>query len=104
MAMEMILGGSAISADEAKSAGLISKVVEHDDLLEVTLKTASKIASHSKLATRMCKEAVNVAHETHLKDGLRFERTQNNANFATYDRAEGMLAFVEKRRAKWEDR
>ena len=100
----MILGGGAISAEEAKSAGLISKVIDHDDLLDETFKIASKIASHSKLATKMCKEAVNVAHETHLKDGLLFERTQNNANFATYDRAEGMRAFVEKRRAKWEDR
>ena len=52
----------------------------------------------------MCKEAVNVAYETHLKEGLRFERNQNSANFATYDRAEGMRAFVEKRAAKFEDR
>ena len=79
-------------------------MIEHDQLMEETYETAAKIASYSKLTAKMCKEAVNVAFETHLKEGLRFERNQNSANFATYDRAEGMRAFVEKRAAKFEDR
>ena len=66
-------------------------------------KTAAKIASMSKVTTAICKEAVNVAMETTLQEGIRFEKNQNMACFATHDREEGMKAFVEKRKPNFKD-
>merc|ERR1712062_480224 len=103
LAMEMNLTGDPITADEALRAGLVSKVFPDEDLLEETHLTASKIASLSKLTVFICKEAVNVALETHLAEGLRFEKNQNMANFATYDRKEGVKAFIEKRKPNFKD-
>ena len=65
--------------------------------------TAAKIASMSKVTTAICKEAVNVAMETTLQEGIRFEKNQNMACFATHDREEGMKAFVEKRKPNFKD-
>ena len=57
----------------------------------------------SKLTVSICKEAVNVALETHLKQGILFEKNQNMANFGTFDRKEGMKAFIEKRKPNFKD-
>merc|ERR1711990_1262146 len=101
LAMEMNLSGDSINAERAMVAGLVSKVVPHDQLLEETHKTAAKIASMSQLTTAICKEAVNQALEGTLAQGITFERKQFHATFATEDRKEGMAAFVQKRTANF---
>ncbi|KAK9502976.1 hypothetical protein O3M35_011646 [Rhynocoris fuscipes] len=96
-AMEMVLSGNQYTAQEAEKMGLISKVFPSDKLVEEAIKLGEKIASHSPLIVQLCKEAVNVAFETSLQEGLRFEKKTFYATFATEDRKEGMTAFVEKR-------
>lgn len=102
-AMEMNLTGVPISATEAEAAGLVSKVFPPESLLEEAVKTADKIASHSKIAVQFCKEATNAAYELSLAEGIRLERRLFQATFATNDRKEGMTAFVEKRKPVWTD-
>jgi len=104
LAMEMNLSGEPINAERAFVAGLVSKVVPADQLLDETHKTAAKIASMSQLTTAICKEAVNAALETTLAQGIQFERRQFHATFATEDRREGMAAFAEKRKANFQNK
>uniref|UniRef100_A0A069DYG6 Probable enoyl-CoA hydratase, mitochondrial n=1 Tax=Panstrongylus megistus TaxID=65343 RepID=A0A069DYG6_9HEMI len=96
-AMEICLTGDQFTAQEAEKMGLVSKVIPADKLVEEAIKLGEKIASHSPLMIQLCKEAVNVAFETTLQEGLRFEKRAFYATFATDDRKEGMSAFVEKR-------
>lgn len=96
-AMEMVLTGRMIDAAEAERAGLVARVVPGADLVAEALKTAEKIASLSRPAVMMAKEAVNRAYETTLAEGVRFERRLFQAAFALEDQKEGMAAFVEKR-------
>ncbi|MCP5431628.1 MAG: enoyl-CoA hydratase, partial [Alphaproteobacteria bacterium] len=96
-AMEMILTGRMMNADEAERCGLVSRVVPLDDLREEALKVARKIASLSLPAVMMAKEAVNRAYETTLAEGTRFERRVFHSMFDLEDKMEGMAAFVEKR-------
>lgn len=96
-AMEIVLTGNMITAEEAERAGLVSKVFPADKLLDETVKLAEKISSHSPLIVALAKESVNVAFETTLAQGMLFERRTFHATFSTKDRAEGMTAFVEKR-------
>ena len=72
-------------------------------MVDEAVKTADKIASHSKIAVQMVKEATNAAYELSLKEGLRLEKRIFQSSFATKDRKEGMTAFVEKRKPNWED-
>lgn len=102
-AMEMNLTGVPINAQEAASYGLVSKVFPPESLVDEAIKTADKIASHSKLVVQMCKEATNAAYELSLAEGLRFEKRIFHSTFATNDRSEGMKAFIEKRAPKWTD-
>jgi len=102
-AMEMNLTGVPINAQEAASYGLVSKVFPPESLVDEAIKTADKIASHSKLVVQMCKEATNAAYELSLAEGLRFEKRIFHSTFATNDRSEGMKAFIEKRPPKWTD-
>lgn len=102
-AMEMNLTGVPISAQEAASYGLVSKVFPPDQLVSEAVKTADKIASHSKIIVQMCKEATNAAYELSLAEGLRMEKRMFHTTFATNDRKEGMSAFVEKRAPNWTD-
>lgn len=102
-AMEMILTGRNMDAAEAERAGLVSRVVPADNLLEDAVKTAERIASMSRPVAMMAKEVVNAAYETVLAEGVRFERRVFHASFALEDRKEGMAAFVEKREAVWKD-
>jgi enoyl-CoA hydratase len=102
-AMEMILTGRMIDAEEAERAGLVSRVVPADTLLSEAMATAEAIAGHSLPAVMMAKEAIKRADETALAEGLRFERRMFHAMFATADQKEGMAAFVEKRKATWSD-
>jgi len=102
-AMELVLTGSNIDAKTAESAGLVSRVVPDDKLLESAVETATKIASFSKPIVAMAKEAVNTAYETTLKEGLHFERRLFHSTFATNDQKEGMKAFVNKQKPNWSD-
>lgn len=96
-AMEMVLTGNMIDAQEAEKSGLVSKVFPSDKLVGEAVKLGEKICTNSPLIVAMAKEAVNVAYETTLQEGLRFERRAFHATFSTKDQKEGMKAFVEKR-------
>jgi len=97
-AMEMVLTGERITAQEAMDAGLVSKVIESEILLDEAVKMGLSIAEKGAVSVRMCKEAVNAAEEMTLSEGLRFERRMFHALFATKDQKEGMSAFLEKRK------
>jgi len=103
-AMDLILTGRMMDAQEAERCGLVSRVVPLAELMSETMKTAEKIASLSLPALLTAKEAVNVAFETTLAEGLRFERRTFHALFATQDQKEGMAAFIAKRAPKFENR
>jgi enoyl-CoA hydratase len=103
-AMDMCLTGRTMDAAEAERAGLVSRVVAPDKLLEEALSAADKIASFSLPAVMMAKEAVNRAFETTLAEGLRFEKRLFHSMFALDDQKEGMTAFVEKRKANFSNR
>lgn len=103
LAMEMNLRGKPINATDAKDAGLVSKVVPADQLVDEAISCADDIAAHSKLIVQMCKQATNAAYETTLAEGLATEKKLFHATFATHDRKEGMTAFVEKRKPEWKD-
>jgi enoyl-CoA hydratase len=103
-AMDLILGGRMMDAAEAERAGLVSRVVAADKLLEEALATATTIAGFSLPAVMMAKEAVNRAYEAPLSEGLLFERRLFHSLFATADQKEGMAAFVEKRAPRFEHR
>jgi len=102
-AMELCLTGRFISAQEAEVAGLVSRVVPLDKLMEEVLATAGKIASHSLPAVMKVKESINAAYETTLTQGLQFERREFHATFALADQKEGMRAFVEKRKPEFKN-
>ena len=101
-AMEMVLTGKFISAREAKEAGLINRIVPVELYLEQALKLAAEIAERSPIAVHLAKESVNQAFDTHLQEGLMFERKNFYMLFASEDQKEGMAAFVEKRKANFE--
>jgi enoyl-CoA hydratase/carnithine racemase len=100
--MEMNLTGVPIKAAEAASYGLVSKVFPVTELVDEAVKTADHIAGMSQITVAICKEATNAASELSLREGMRFEKRMFQASFATRDRAEGMAAFVEKRKPEWE--
>jgi enoyl-CoA hydratase len=97
-AMEMVLTGDFISADEAYRFGLVNRVVPVEMYMHEAVSLAGKIAAMSPVAARMAKESVNRAFETHLDEGLHFERKNFYLTFASEDQTEGMNAFVEKRK------
>ncbi|CAK6951565.1 enoyl-CoA hydratase%2C mitochondrial [Scomber scombrus] len=103
LAMELVLTGDKINAQEAKQSGLVSKIYPVDQLVSEAVKCGEKIAANSKLVSAMAKEAVNAAFELTLAEGNRFEKRLFHATFATDDRKEGMTAFVEKRKASFQD-
>src|SRR5688500_8694595 len=97
-AMDMCLTGRTLDAQEAERAGLVSRVVPLDKLMEETLKLAEKIAASSLPVVMMIKESVNRAFETSLSEGVLFERRLFHSQFALEDQKEGMAAFLEKRK------
>ncbi len=100
-AMDLVLTGRTIGAEEADRSGLVSRVLPAEGFLEAAKAVAATIAGMSLPATYAAKEAVNRAFETTLSEGVRFERRTFHATFATDDRTEGMTAFVEKRAPEW---
>ena len=103
-AMELCLTGRFMGAEEAERAGLVSRVLPAADLLPEAIKTAQTIATMSRPAVLTAKDAINRAFETTLAEGVRFERRAFYALFATKDQKEGMSAFIEKRRPKFQNR
>jgi enoyl-CoA hydratase len=93
-----------MDAAEAERAGLVSRVVPAEKLLDEALAVAERIAGLSQPITMMVKESVNRAFETTLAEGVRFERRLFHATFATEDQKEGMAAFVEKRKPAFRNR
>lgn len=103
-AMDMILTARMMDAAEAERAGLVSRVVPAERLLDEAREAAAKIAAQSPLAVMMNKEMVDVALETTLAEGIRFERRLFHSLFAFEDQKEGMGAFVEKRKPDFKGR
>lgn len=102
LAMEMVLNGRMLTAEEASRWGLVNRVVPVEVHLDETLALAQSIAERAPLAIRLAKESVNNAFETYLADGLADERRAFYMLFATADQKEGMAAFVEKRKPEWQ--
>ena len=100
-AMDMALTGRMMDAVEAERAGLVSRVVALDKLMDEALGAALVIANFSQIAVMAAKESVNRAFEGSLSDGVMFERRLSHALFATQDQKEGMDAFVNKRTANF---
>jgi enoyl-CoA hydratase len=100
-AMELVLTGKFISAEEAKAYGLVNKIVPVEFFLSEAIALASEIASKSPIAVQMAKESVLKAYEMPLQEALFFERKNFYMLFATEDQKEGMAAFVEKRKAEF---
>jgi enoyl-CoA hydratase len=103
-AMDLILTGRMMGAEEAERAGLVARVIPDDKLMEETLATAEVIAAYSKRATIAAREAVDRALELSLHEGILFERRTYHALWATQDAKEGMRAFIEKRKPDFKGR
>jgi len=103
-AMDMVLTGRMMDAAEAERAGLVSRVVPLDKLMDEALAAALMVCSYSQIATMAAKESVNRAFEGGLADGTHFERRLFHALFATADQKEGMDAFLQKRPAQFSHR
>jgi enoyl-CoA hydratase len=103
-AMDLCLTARMMDANEAERAGLVSRVVSADRLLDEAIEAATIIAGFSLPAVMMAKEAVNRAYETTLSEGVHFERRLFHSLFATEDQKEGMAAFVEKRKPVFKHR
>ena len=100
-AMDMALTGRMMDANEAERAGLVSRVVPLDKLMDEALGAALQICEFSLPSVMAAKECVNRAFEGTLADGVMFERRLFHALFATADQKEGMDAFVNKRKASF---
>ncbi len=101
LAMEMILTGRQITADEAQKAGLVNKVVPVEFYLEEAQKLAREISDKPPIAVRLAKEAILKSFDTTIEMGLEYERKNFYLLFASEDMREGMSAFIEKRKAEW---
>ncbi|MGE5640588.1 MAG: enoyl-CoA hydratase [Clostridia bacterium] len=97
-AMDLCLTARMMDAQEAERAGLVSRVVPLDKLMEEALGVAAKIAAYSLPVAMMIKESINRAYETALSEGILFERRIFHAQFGLEDQKEGMAAFLEKRK------
>lgn len=100
-AMEVVLNGRFLSAQEAFNAGLVTRVVAKEQFLDEAMQLAREIAERPPLALKAAKEAVLMADEMSLSQGLEFERKVFYSLFATEDQKEGMKAFMEKRKPQY---
>ena len=103
-AMDLCLTARMMDAQEAERAGLVSRVVPLDKLMEEALAVADKIAGYSLPVVMMIKESINRAYETSLAEGVLFERRVFQSQFALEDQKEGMAAFLEKRKPNFKHR
>jgi enoyl-CoA hydratase len=103
-AMEMVLTGRNMGAEEAERCGLVARVVPAANLIDDAVKTAQTIADKSMPIVMIAKEAVNRAYETTLAEGIHYERRVFHSTFGTEDRKEGMTAFLEKRKPTFKHR
>lgn len=103
-AMELVLTGRQMTAREAEAAGLVTRVVPDELVLDESRSLAKEIAAKAPVAVRLAKEAVLKAYDTHLEGGLEFERKCFYLLFATEDRKEGIRAFLAKRPPRFEGR
>ena len=97
LAMDLVLTGRNIDAQEAKQVGIVARVVAAKDLMQTAMEAAHTIAGYNAPAVKLAKRAVNMALETPLAEGLRTERLYFQAAFATDGQKEGMSAFLHKR-------
>jgi enoyl-CoA hydratase len=104
LAMDVILSGRRLTAQEALAAGLVSRVVAREAWLEEPKRLAREIATKGPVATRLAKESVNRAYETTLQAGLEAERRALYLSFASEDAKEGLTAFTEKRKPEFKGR
>ncbi len=103
-AMEMVLTGRMMGAEEAERANLVARVVPAAELVAEALKVGEKLATLSATALVVAKDSVNAAFETTLTEGVKTERRLFLSLFATEDQKEGMAAFAEKRKANFRNR
>jgi len=103
-AMDMCLTARMMDAQEAERAGLVSRVVPLDKLMDEAMAVAEKIAGYSLPAVMMLKESINRAYESALSEGILFERRLFHSQFGLADQREGMAAFLEKRKPKFKNR
>jgi enoyl-CoA hydratase len=103
-AMDVILSGRLLSADEALAAGLVARVVAREAWLDEAKRVAHEISAKGPVATRLAKEAVNRAYESTLQLGLEYERRALYLSFASEDAKEGLTAFTEKRKPDFKGR
>ena len=103
-AMDLCLTARMMDAQEAERAGLVSRVVPLEKLMDEAMAVAEKIAGYSLPVVMMIKESVNRAYETPLSEGILFERRVFHSQFALEDQKEGMAAFLEKRKPKFKHR
>jgi enoyl-CoA hydratase len=103
-AMDMCLTGRMMDAAEAERSGLASRVAPVDEYLEVALQAAATIAGYSRPVVSMAKQAVDMALETPLQQGIATERQMFKSTFALDDQKEGMAAFIEKRKPEFQHR
>ena len=103
-AMDMILTSRMMDAEEAERSGLVSRIFPISELVEETMKIASKIASLSQPSVMMAKTAVNLSQETSLSQGIQMERSLFYSTYSLEDQKEGMAAFVEKRKPEFKDK
>ena len=103
-AMDMILTGRMMDAQEAERCNLVSRVVPADELMDTAMEVAEKIAGFSRPVVMMAKEAVEANLEMPLSSGIRFEQRLFHSMFSLEDQKEGMAAFAEKRKPHFKNK
>lgn len=101
VAMDIVLTGRTLDAEEARAMGVISRIAPDDGWLELAEELAATIASRSAVAQKLAKQAVRTAFETGLGSGVEAERTLFSTAFGSEDASEGIAAFLEKRTPVW---
>ena len=102
-AMDLILSGRMMEAEEAEKLGLVSRIISSKNFLEQVLDIAKEISEKSLPALIMAKDAINSSYDTSLSQGIIYERRLFRSAFSLDDQKEGMQAFIEKRKAKFKN-
>tara|TARA_B100000700_G_scaffold226992_1_gene250574 strand:+ start:3169 stop:3954 length:786 start_codon:yes stop_codon:yes gene_type:complete len=102
-AMDMVLSGRMMGAEEAEKLGLVSRIISSDNFVENVIEIAKEISEKSLPSLIMAKDAINSSYETSLSQGIIYERRLFRSAFSLEDQKEGMSAFIEKRKAKFKN-